>query len=95
LKLQIIICSFISQIYCFLQVAKEELSRECDYELEAENQIRFRNLLSDKEGFYVPLVVEELSSKKVLTTELISGNSFVLFDVFLLFVFCESLFYSF
>ncbi|KAM3731012.1 hypothetical protein ACB098_12G129800 [Castanea mollissima] len=56
-----------------MKVAKEELSRECDYELEAANQNRFRNLLSGTEGFYVPLVVDSLSSKKVLTTELVSG----------------------
>ncbi|KAL9233683.1 hypothetical protein vseg_008646 [Gypsophila vaccaria] len=56
-----------------VEVAKEELSRECDYELEARNQKLFRNLFSDKEGFYVPLVVEELSSKRILTTELVPG----------------------
>ncbi|XP_050363525.1 protein ABC transporter 1, mitochondrial [Argentina anserina] len=56
-----------------MKVAKEELSRECNYELEAESQNRFRDLLSDAQGFYVPLVVDELSSKRVLTTELISG----------------------
>lgn len=55
-------------------MAKEELSRECDYELEAANQKRFRNLLSCTEGFYVPFVVDNLSSKKVLTTELVPGN---------------------
>lgn len=58
----------------FFQVAKEELSRECDYQLEASNQKRFRDMLSGHEGFYVPLVVDDISSKRVLTTELISGN---------------------
>lgn len=57
-----------------LQVAKEELSRECDYELEALNQKRFRELLSNAEGFYVPMVVDDILSKRVLTTELVSGN---------------------
>lgn len=56
-----------------MKVAKEELSRECDYELEAANQKRFRNLLSDLEGFYVPMVIDDISSKRVLTTELVSG----------------------
>ncbi|XP_017631498.1 protein ABC transporter 1, mitochondrial isoform X2 [Gossypium arboreum] len=55
------------------QVAKEELSRECDYQLEASNQKRFRDMLSGHEGFYVPLVVDDISGKRVLTTELISG----------------------
>lgn len=54
-------------------MAKEELSRECDYELEAASQKRFRDFLSDSEGFYVPMVIDEISSKKVLTTELITG----------------------
>lgn len=58
----------------FLQVAKEELSRECDYVLEATNQKRFRELLSGSEGFYVPMVFDEISSRRVLTTELVRGN---------------------
>ncbi|CAN8248126.1 unnamed protein product [Cochlearia groenlandica] len=56
-----------------VKVAKEELARECDYEIEAVSQKHFRELLSDTPGFYVPRVVDEVSSKKVLTTELISG----------------------
>ncbi|KAI3693833.1 hypothetical protein L1987_76786 [Smallanthus sonchifolius] len=56
-----------------MKVAKEELSRECDYELESSNQKTFRELLSNVDGFYVPFVVDELSSKKVLTTELVYG----------------------
>ncbi|KAL3652985.1 mitochondrial chaperone [Castilleja foliolosa] len=56
-----------------MKVAKEELSRECDYELEAKNQKRFRSLLSDTKGCYVPFVVDELSSRRVLTTELVAG----------------------
>lgn len=56
-----------------IKVAKDELSCECDYVLEASNQKRFHDLLFNSQGFYVPLVVDDLSSKKVLTTELISG----------------------
>ncbi|GMJ09255.1 ABC transporter 1 [Hibiscus trionum] len=56
-----------------MKVAKEELSRECDYQLEASNQKRFRDMLSGCEGFYVPFVVDDISSKRVLTTELVSG----------------------
>ncbi|KAK9086176.1 hypothetical protein Syun_028570 [Stephania yunnanensis] len=56
-----------------MKVAKEELSRECDYELEAKNQKRFRDLLSENKEFYVPMVIENISSKRVLTTELVSG----------------------
>ncbi|KAE9618874.1 putative cadmium-transporting ATPase [Lupinus albus] len=56
-----------------IKVAKEELSRECDYKLEAASQKRFRDLLGGKEGFYVPIVVDDISSKRVLTTELVYG----------------------
>lgn len=56
-----------------IKVAKEELARECDYILEAKNQKRFRKLLSNSEGFYVPIVIDEISSRKVLTTELVAG----------------------
>lgn len=61
-------------LFFYNQVAKEELSRECDYELEATNQKRFRDLISNKQGFYVPLVVDDISSKRVLTTELVTGG---------------------
>ena len=77
-------CMFIMSFLDFLQVAKEELSRECDYQLEASNQKRFRDLLSSREGFYVPHVVDDISRKRVLTTELISGNYVVSFR----FLFC-------
>lgn len=56
-----------------MKVAREELSRECDYELEAANQKRFRYMLSNAKEFYVPYVVDDISSKRVLTTELVSG----------------------
>ncbi|KAF9619426.1 hypothetical protein IFM89_007001 [Coptis chinensis] len=56
-----------------MKVAKEELSRECNYELEAINQKRFRDLLSNYEGIYVPIVIDDLCSRRVITTELVSG----------------------
>ncbi|CAL0316520.1 unnamed protein product [Lupinus luteus] len=56
-----------------IKVAKEELSRECDYKLESASQKRFRDLLAGMEGFYVPIVVNDISSKRVLTTELVYG----------------------
>jgi aarF domain-containing kinase len=42
--------------------------------LEAENQKRFRDLLAGTEGFYVPIVRDDILSKRVLTAELIHGN---------------------
>ncbi|KAG9146993.1 hypothetical protein Leryth_005247 [Lithospermum erythrorhizon] len=56
-----------------MKVAKDELTHECNYELEAESQKRFRDLLSDTKGFYVPFVVDNLCSKRVLTSELVPG----------------------
>lgn len=58
-----------------MKVAKVELARECNYELEAANQKRFRELLSGADGFYVPLVIDEISSMRVLSTELVTGVS--------------------
>ncbi|XP_050209134.1 protein ABC transporter 1, mitochondrial-like [Mercurialis annua] len=41
--------------------------------MEATNLKRFRERLSDVKGYYVPMVIDELSCKRVLTTKLISG----------------------
>lgn len=54
-------------------MAKQELARECDYVLEASNQKRYKELLSDSDGYYVPKVIDQLSSKKVLTSEFVPG----------------------
>jgi len=51
-------------------VAKEELSR--GYRLEEMNQ--YQDLLDGVEGFYVPIVVDATSSRRVLTIELVYGN---------------------
>ncbi|CAL4956848.1 unnamed protein product [Urochloa decumbens] len=56
-----------------MKVAKQELARECDYVLEASNQKRYKELLSDSDGYYVPKVIDQLSSKKVLTSEFVPG----------------------
>ncbi|GKC82884.1 zinc knuckle CX2CX4HX4C containing protein [Tanacetum coccineum] len=55
------------------ELAKEELSRKCDYKLESLNK-KNSELLSNVDGFYVPSVVDELASKKVLTSELIHAH---------------------
>ncbi|CAH0482708.1 unnamed protein product [Peronospora belbahrii] len=59
-----------------IRVGEEELTAECDYIKEAENQERFKKLIeqsgmSDK--FVVPRVYGELSTARILTTQLISG----------------------
>lgn len=55
-----------------LHVAKEELKRECDYLLEASHQERMRKLLSGHPSFVVPFVVPELTTKAILTTQLVN-----------------------
>ena len=60
-----------------MKIARRELAWECDYVREAECGRRFQALLSDGEdpAFYVPQVISELSTERVLTTELVSGIS--------------------
>lgn len=57
-----------------VEVMKVELAEECDYEREAAYQTKFKELLSeDSDAFYVPKVIVDASSKRVLTTELAPG----------------------
>lgn len=59
------------------EVAREELTEECDYELEAAHQQRFKSLIAGdallSEWMCVPGVVPELVSKHVLTTDFAPG----------------------
>lgn len=60
-----------------IDVAREELTRECDYLLEARNQRRFRELVAADPALrphvVVPDVVDDLSSRLVLTSEWMDG----------------------
>ena len=56
-----------------LEVAQTELLQECDYEAEAQSTKKFKMLLAEYPEFSVPAVVPSLSSKRVLTTEWMSG----------------------
>eukprot|EP01138_Halocafeteria_seosinensis_P012502 gb/GECG01012775.1/.p1 GENE.gb/GECG01012775.1/~~gb/GECG01012775.1/.p1 ORF type:complete len:699 (+),score=94.68 gb/GECG01012775.1/:1-2097(+) len=56
-----------------LEVAREELKLECDYLNEAACQKKFRALLDDDPDFVVPDVVDELTSRKVLTSTWVAG----------------------
>ncbi|KAG7396121.1 putative aarF domain-containing protein kinase 4 [Phytophthora boehmeriae] len=59
-----------------IRVGKEELTAECDYLSEADNQERFSDFIqqSGMDGKYVvPRVYRELSTSRILTTQLISG----------------------
>uniref|UniRef100_UPI003590283C atypical kinase COQ8B, mitochondrial-like isoform X1 n=1 Tax=Myxine glutinosa TaxID=7769 RepID=UPI003590283C len=56
-----------------VEVLGRELSWECDYVREAECTRRFKHLLRNEPGFLVPGVVDQLSSSRVLTTEMVPG----------------------
>uniref|UniRef100_A0A8D3CEE2 Atypical kinase COQ8A, mitochondrial n=1 Tax=Scophthalmus maximus TaxID=52904 RepID=A0A8D3CEE2_SCOMX len=56
-----------------IEVMSRELALECDYIREAKCAKRFQELLEGHPFFYVPDVVDELSSQHVLTTTLVPG----------------------
>lgn len=56
-----------------VEVMSRELALECDYIREANSAKKFQELLKDHPFFYVPEVIEELSSRHVLTTSLVPG----------------------
>uniref|UniRef100_A0A8C6WL69 Atypical kinase COQ8A, mitochondrial n=1 Tax=Neogobius melanostomus TaxID=47308 RepID=A0A8C6WL69_9GOBI len=56
-----------------IDVMRRELALECDYIREAESAKKFKELLKGHPFFYVPEVIDELSSSHVLTTELVPG----------------------
>ncbi len=58
-----------------VDVARRELAWEVDYTREAEWSRKFRNVLRDDPNFLVPEVIPELSTKQMLTTELVDGVS--------------------
>ena len=60
----------------FLAELKDRLLEECDYEREAASQMHFAELFSDDPDILIPRVLAELSTKRILTTELIDGKRF-------------------
>ncbi|MEE2732535.1 MAG: AarF/ABC1/UbiB kinase family protein [Pseudomonadota bacterium] len=58
------------------QELKARLLEECDYELEASNQLKIRALSESTSGEHIPAVVTSHSSRRVLTTEFCNGMSF-------------------
>ncbi|XP_074662126.1 atypical kinase COQ8B, mitochondrial-like [Tubulanus polymorphus] len=56
-----------------MDVARRELAWEVDYLREAEWGRKFREALKDDPVFYVPEVIDDLSSAQILTTELVNG----------------------
>ena len=55
---------------------REELQEELDYELEASNQRALARLYRDHAFVFVPAVVDELCTERVIVTELVEGDSF-------------------
>lgn len=60
-----------------LEEIRTRIYGECDYIEEAKNQMRFRNLWSDDSQIIVPKVYTEFSTKRILTSEYISGMNFI------------------
>lgn len=57
--------------------ARVELKWECDYIREAQNLIRFRDLLKDDPVFTVPRVLHQMCGEHVLTMEKMEGTEIV------------------
>ena len=55
---------------------RDRLSEELDYELEAKNQKHFAAYFDGHPFIHVPEVIDELSSRRVLTSELVVGSTF-------------------
>ncbi|KAA8496555.1 Protein ABC transporter 1, mitochondrial [Porphyridium purpureum] len=62
--------AYIDEIVAY---AQEELDLECQYKLEAENQVRFKKMLAGQLPYHVPDIITELCSNRVLTSEFAPG----------------------
>ncbi|KZC11761.1 PREDICTED: aarF domain-containing protein kinase 4 [Dufourea novaeangliae] len=56
-----------------VEVAKRELAWEVDYMREAECTKKYKQLILPYKDYYVPAVLDELSTSQVFTTELVEG----------------------
>lgn len=57
-----------------IKVTKEELAWECDYIREANNAIKFKELLAGDDRYKVPSVVKDLCTTRVLVSERLQGR---------------------
>jgi len=55
---------------------RERLHEECDYLVEARSQEEFRTRWTGRAGIRIPAVYSEFSSRRILVTELSSGENF-------------------
>ena len=58
-----------------LAEAKRQLHEEADYVREAEQMLRYRQLLSGEEAFLIPAPYPELSGKRILAMDFVPGQS--------------------
>ncbi|XP_017759390.1 PREDICTED: aarF domain-containing protein kinase 4 [Eufriesea mexicana] len=56
-----------------VEVAKRELAWEVDYVREAECTRKYKQLIESYSDYYVPAVIDELSTKQIFTTEMVEG----------------------
>lgn len=59
-----------------LEDIKTKILEELDYDVEARNQARFAELYRDHANIVIPHVHREFSSRRVLTTQLLTGRSY-------------------
>jgi transcriptional regulator with XRE-family HTH domain len=58
---------------------RERFLEECDYRQEAANQQELRRLWSGRDGICIPRVFEEMTTTRILVTELATGDDFETF----------------
>ncbi|XP_031366778.1 atypical kinase COQ8B, mitochondrial isoform X2 [Apis dorsata] len=56
-----------------VEVAKRELAWEVDYIREAECTRKYKKLMEPYSNYYVPTVIDELSTNQIFTTEMVEG----------------------
>jgi aarF domain-containing kinase len=59
-----------------IKCMKVELMDECDYYREADCTRRFKEILKDDNVFSVPAVYDHLSTKSILTSDIVYGKPF-------------------
>ncbi len=65
----------------FISELRERLLEECDYRIEAKNQIEFRQRFHGNQKIVIPNIFERFSTDKVLTSEWIQGRRFKEFSI--------------
>ena len=52
---------------------EKSMNNELDYSIEVNNMLNFKKLYKDESSFYIPKVFKQLSNKKVIVIEFVSG----------------------